>query len=201
MKLAKSVVLIATLAMAAVGGLLVTQNDAKASTVATTITKGPAWLYTSEGKMITDRALAPSTKWAVGQTITVNGEKLYQVATNEYLKASDSTLSGNNTQTQQPAQTALIGTVTKHGGTLTISKKLDDLSDNILPEGSQWQIGKYVVNRLGKKYVQVSGDDYVPISHMKFNKALPEPTSDPNLYYYWQMDPKLNPGYTPSTDY
>jgi len=187
--------------MAAIGGLLVTQNDAKASTVATTITKGPAWLYTSGGKMITDRALAPNTKWAVGQTITINGEKLYQVATNEYLKASDSSLSGNNAQTQQPAQTDLIGTVNTSHGTLTISKNLNDISDNFLPEGSQWKIGKYVVNRLGKKYVQVSGDDYVPITHMKFNKSLPEPTSDPNLFYYWEMDPKLNPGYTPNTDY
>lgn len=197
MKIAKSAAFIAALAMATTGALFFTQTDTHAATVATTTTQGPAWLYTSEGKMITDRALAPNTKWAVGQTITINGEKLYQVATNEYLKASDSSLSDN--AVQQPVQSALIGTVTSSHGTMTISKKLNDFSNNSgLPQGSQWRIGKYIVNRLGKKYVQVSPDEYVPVTHMKFNQALPEPTSDPDFFYYKEME---DPNYKPLTDY
>ncbi|GEO63495.1 SLAP domain-containing protein [Companilactobacillus nantensis] len=193
MKFAKSAAFIAALAMATTGALFVTQNDAQAATVATTTTQGPAWLYTSGGKMITDRALAPNTKWAVGQTITINNEKLYQVATNEYLKASDSSLSDNT------AQAPLIGTVTSSHGTLTISKKLNEFSNSFgLPQGSQWRIGKYIINRLGKKYVQVSGDEYVPVTHMKFNQPLPEPTSDPDFFYYKEME---DPNYKPLTDY
>ncbi|MFH5811586.1 SLAP domain-containing protein [Companilactobacillus sp. FL22-1] len=199
MKTAKSVALLAALAIATIGGLATSQNDVSASGVATTTTQGPARLYTSTGSLITDRELAPNTKWAVGKTISINNETFYQVATNEYLKAADSSLDGS--ATQQPAQTALIGTVSTPSGTLTISKRSNDFSDTFLPQGSQWRIGKYIVNRLGKKYVQISNDDYVPISHMTFNHPLPEPTSDPDFYYYWQMDPNLNPGYTPHTDY
>lgn len=200
MKHSKLTALVAALAMATTGAFFLSEN-ADAATVATTTTQGPAHLYTDQGVMITNRALASNTDWLVGKTITLNNVKFYQVATNEYLKASDSRLSGDATSNQNNNQTDLIGTVTRKGGTLTISKRRDDLSDTILPEGSQWKIGKYVVNRLGKKYVQISDDDYVPITHMSFNKALPEPTSDPNLYYYWQMDPSLNPGYVAHTDY
>lgn len=73
----------------------VTQKNADAATVATTNNSGIAKLYTVNGKLISNRALAPNTKWAVGNVITINGEKLYQVASNEYLKASASSLSGD----------------------------------------------------------------------------------------------------------
>ncbi|MQS98524.1 CAP domain-containing protein [Companilactobacillus halodurans] len=73
----------------------VSQKNVDASTVATTNASGIARLYNKNDKVITNRALAPNTKWAVGNVITVNGEKLYQVATNEYLKASASSLSGD----------------------------------------------------------------------------------------------------------
>lgn len=199
MKFSKSIAAICAL-IAAVGIFVTSQNEALADGIATTTTQGPVRLYTSTGDLISNRGLAPNTKWAVGEVISINNETFYQVATNEYLKAADSSLSGN-TQTQ-PDQTALIGTVVTPRGTLTISKALNDFSNNPgLPQGSQWQIGKYIVNRLGKKYVQVSADEYVPVSHMTYNHALPEPTSDPDFYYYWQMDPNLNPGYTPHSDY
>lgn len=192
MKTSTTVTFLTALALAATGTLMSTQKDAKATSVATTTTQGPARLYTVDGKLITNRALAPNTPWAVGKTINLNGETLYQVATNEYLRAQDSSLSNNDNQ----AQTDLIGTVTKKGGTVLISKGLNDLSNNWgLPEGSQWHIGKYIVNRLGKKYVQVSNDDYVPVENMSFNHALPEPTSDYNFYYYPQMEPNYDPNH------
>lgn len=46
-------------------------------------------LYTLEGKMITNRAISGSSKWYTDQYATVNGEKMYRVATNEWVKASD----------------------------------------------------------------------------------------------------------------
>lgn len=46
-------------------------------------------LYTLEGKMITNRALGVNSKWYTDQYATVNGEKMYRVATNEWVKASD----------------------------------------------------------------------------------------------------------------
>lgn len=46
-------------------------------------------LYTLEGKMITNRALGTNSQWYTDQYATVNGEKMYRVATNEWVKASD----------------------------------------------------------------------------------------------------------------
>lgn len=46
-------------------------------------------LYTLEGKLITNRALGANSKWYTDQYATVNGSKMYRVATNEWVKASD----------------------------------------------------------------------------------------------------------------
>lgn len=95
MKLSRLITLSAVAVMAMSSSFAVTQKNADASTVATTNASGIAKLYTKNGKQISNRALAPNTKWAVGNVITINGEKLYQVASNEYLKASASSLSGD----------------------------------------------------------------------------------------------------------
>ena len=52
-------------------------------------TKNQASLYTKDGKKVTNRALAANTPWYTDQSATINGEKMYRVATNEWVKASD----------------------------------------------------------------------------------------------------------------
>jgi len=195
MKISRSASFIAALAMAATGALALSQQKADASTVATVTSPSYARLYTFNGTLITNRALAPNTPWLVGDIINVNGVDMYQVSTNEYLKSSDSRLSGDKAQQQQqPTETQLIGTVTgPTGDTPLINEGLNDLSNNGgLIHGTKWVIGKYIVNRLGKRYVQVSSHDYVDASQMSFNQPLPEPISVPNFYYYRQMEPGYN---------
>ena len=46
-------------------------------------------LYTIDGKMVGNRALAAGTKWYTDQQITVGGDLMYRVATNEWVKAFD----------------------------------------------------------------------------------------------------------------
>ncbi|CAJ1201636.1 hypothetical protein [Companilactobacillus nantensis] len=46
-------------------------------------------LYTIEGKDITNRGLSGDSKWYTDQYATINGEKMYRVATNEWVKATD----------------------------------------------------------------------------------------------------------------
>lgn len=46
-------------------------------------------LYTLEGKDITNRGLSGDSKWYTDQYATINGEKMYRVATNEWVKATD----------------------------------------------------------------------------------------------------------------
>ncbi|MFH5811044.1 SLAP domain-containing protein [Companilactobacillus sp. FL22-1] len=99
MKISKILTLSAIFLMAASSSVAMTQEDVKAASVATTNASGIARLYTADGKLISNRALAPKTDWAVGKVITIDGTKMYQVATSEYLKASDATLTGDTVQT------------------------------------------------------------------------------------------------------
>jgi hypothetical protein len=46
-------------------------------------------LFDINGKKNTARALAPETAWFTDRYATINGSKMYRVATNEWVKASD----------------------------------------------------------------------------------------------------------------
>jgi len=46
-------------------------------------------LFNSKGELATNRGLASGSRWLTDKTATINGEKMYRVATNEWLKASD----------------------------------------------------------------------------------------------------------------
>lgn len=54
-----------------------------------TIGSSVAILYTKDGVAITDRALGPATRWQTANKMTLKGETYYQVATNEWVKASN----------------------------------------------------------------------------------------------------------------
>lgn len=47
------------------------------------------YLYDVNGKKSSDRALAANTAWFTDKAAVINGEKMYRVATNEWVKASD----------------------------------------------------------------------------------------------------------------
>ncbi|KRK63903.1 hypothetical protein FC72_GL001034 [Companilactobacillus tucceti DSM 20183] len=74
-------------------GIFSNSTDVSASGVATTfdhITR----MYNRDGDLITNRALGANTPWQVGIFATINGEKMYQVSTNEFVKASETTYEG-----------------------------------------------------------------------------------------------------------
>lgn len=181
MKFSKSAALVAALAMATTGALAVSQHEVKAATIATTTTSGPARLYTSTGSMIKNRALAPNTPWLVGKTITIDGSKLYQVATNEYLRATDSKLS--NSQSQQSTK-KIIGHVDGIEFIFLVNDQVNGIDGNIIYPNSSWVIGKHIVNKYGQHYVQISSHEYAETSHMSFNSALPEPQYIANFDVY-----------------
>ncbi|WP_119326586.1 SLAP domain-containing protein [Companilactobacillus musae] len=52
-------------------------------------TNKQASLYTSTGKAVTNRALAKNTPWYSDRSATINGVKMYRVATDEWVAASD----------------------------------------------------------------------------------------------------------------
>ncbi|GEO63523.1 hypothetical protein [Companilactobacillus nantensis] len=51
-------------------------------------------IYNPQGNLVTNRALGPHTAWKVGETKIINNEKMYQVATYEYVKASETDYDG-----------------------------------------------------------------------------------------------------------
>ena len=61
-------------------------------TVATTNGKNLTPVYNSRGQVIIDRALDTNTPWYTDRSATIRGQKMYRVATDEWIKASDSTL-------------------------------------------------------------------------------------------------------------
>ncbi|CAJ1179242.1 hypothetical protein LCR01_04380 [Companilactobacillus crustorum] len=46
-------------------------------------------LTTAEGKMVTNRALAPKTDWKIDRLANINGKSYYRVATNEFVPADE----------------------------------------------------------------------------------------------------------------
>jgi len=64
-------------------------DTAEASTVATTKNVSVTRLYTKTGELVKNRGLGPNTPWAVGKAIYRDDITYYQVATNEYLKSTD----------------------------------------------------------------------------------------------------------------
>jgi len=177
MRFSKSATIIAALAMASTGALALSQRDVKAATIATVHSSNIALLYTSNGEQVKNRALAPNTPWLVGKTISINGEKLYQVATNEYLKASDSQLSNSQSQNSNK----IVGKLNGFVSSFVYNDQLGDITGKIITPDSSWTIGKHIVNKYGQHYVQISSHEFVPTTNMSFSSQLPEPTYYPNF--------------------
>lgn len=172
MRFSKSASIIAALAMATTGALALSQKDADAASVATVTSSSSARLYTSNGVMVDNRALAPNSPWLVGKIATINGETMYQVATNEYLRARDSSL---NTNTAAQTKNKLVGKLVA-GGSLLYRDDTKELSNRMLDNGSTWLIGKHIVNKYNQHFVQVSTHEYADGSLMLFNQPVPEGT-------------------------
>ncbi|MFD1418851.1 SLAP domain-containing protein [Companilactobacillus keshanensis] len=144
----KSVAIIAALAMATTGAVtaLSSTTQVDAATVATVHAGVTARLYTADGVMVSNRALAPSTPWQVGKTATINGETMYQVSTDEYLRASDSTLTGQDTPAPTPSST-LIATVGNKAAPLYLTAtKGDPQPYSELGANTSWKVSRVVTN-------------------------------------------------------
>lgn len=158
----KSAAVVAALSMATTGALMLNQNKADAATVATTHSGSISHLYTENGKMISNRALAPNTPWLVGKITTINGETMYQVSTHEYLSSKDSSLNGQSTSSN--ANTGTVLTITGASQRL-YNDTTKSLSNRALATNTKWQVGKVVTNSKGERYYQVSTHEWVKKSY------------------------------------
>lgn len=128
----------------------------KATTIATVHNGVTAHLCTREGSNVDNRALAPNSPWQVGETLQLNGDTLYQVSTNEFVKSSDVDVSGNNNE-QTPNK--IVGYATKN--IRLFNDEQNKLSDTrSLAKGSYWQVGRVVKNAKGEIFFQVSTHEW-----------------------------------------
>lgn len=110
-------------------------------------------LYTKDGSLITNRLLGPSTSWAVGDILKLNGNTYYQVATNEYLNSSDAsyenkTIKNNIVVTPIYQSIPLYNDETKS-------------EDGYINYGSYYKVDRVVVNKYGRYYYRVSNHDWI----------------------------------------
>lgn len=171
MKFGKSATIIAALAMATTGALVMSQKDAEAAGVATVSANKIANLYTANGALIHNRALAANSAWAVGKIVDINDEMYYQVATNEYLNAADASYTVNVPTVQQSLAGKIIG-----GNAQLYRDDTNSMSNRVLANGSSWLVGKIIVNKLGQYFAQVSTHEYADGLNMAFNMPVPQAT-------------------------
>lgn len=169
MRTSKTTSTIAAITFGITGALAFSQQQVEANTVATVTVPGYARLYQSDGKLITDRALAANTPWAVGKIITINDTTYYQVATNEYLSSKDSTL--NHTDTPASKVRIILGNANIY------NDQTDSIeTGHILPQGSEWRISRIITNKYSQTFVQVGTHEFAFNSMMLF-------TMKPNTTY------------------
>ncbi|AYE38238.1 peptidoglycan endopeptidase [Companilactobacillus zhachilii] len=77
-----------------------TQADASAANITqikgVVQTKHNTFLYTQDGKQVSNRMLAANTPWVTDQKMDLNGASYYRVATNEYTNTNDVTMQYGN---------------------------------------------------------------------------------------------------------
>ena len=131
----------------------------------------------SQGQAISGIILPAGSTWNLGSTVTINGLSYVQIATDEYVAASN--LSIENTQTQastQQTQTQaeqtqpVVGTVV-NGPADVYDTSMDSFSGRQLQEGSQWKVNQVVQNKYGYTFYQVSTNEWAPSSNMQLNQS------------------------------
>ncbi|MFH5811041.1 SLAP domain-containing protein [Companilactobacillus sp. FL22-1] len=138
----------------------VTENNDNKPTNISNVTKvySPsvqALLYNSEGKVISNRALAKGTVWAVNQTMTLNGETYYRVATDEWVKKDDGLEVIPNK-----------GTVTTSSEAILYNSKGIKITNRALAKNTVWFTDRSATIN-GQKMYRVATDEWVAASDIQ----------------------------------
>lgn len=108
-------------------------------------------LYDDEGSQLTDRKLAPSSDWFTDETMTLNNDKYYRVATNEWAKADDVYIYYNHDSDVLVNTGSVASLVTADGKNVT---------DRALQANSRWYTDRYIyINN--DKYYRVATNEFV----------------------------------------
>ena len=108
-------------------------------------------LYDDEGSQLTDRKLAISSDWFTDETMTLNNDKYYRVATNQWAKADDVYIYYNHDSNVLVNTGSVADLVTADGKNVT---------DRALQANSGWYTDRYIyINN--SKYYRVATNEFV----------------------------------------
>lgn len=135
------------------------------------------FVYDRNGKMISGTYLPNFTTWKLGSSYTLNGKTYYQVATNEYVEASEMDVYDANghalNYTTRDTGTHInnpVATILHNGGTVYDSNGY--ATGQTLPEGSAWKLaGSNVIN--GATYYQVGSSEWIKASGSAVSDGVP----------------------------
>lgn len=149
-----------------------TYNTQVANSGQTGTTKWTTAVVNSQGQAVSGVMLPAGSTWNVGPTVTINGASYIQIATDEYVAASNLNIASpqtTQTQTTQPQQ-QVVGTVV-NGPADVYDTSMDSFSGRQLQEGSQWKVSQMVQNKYGHTFYQVSTNEWTQSSNMQLNQA------------------------------
>lgn len=130
---------------------------------ATITNKNTATIYinANPNQIAANRALAYGTDWHVSsKVVAADGTVYYQVASNEYVKASDVQLASEGSKPQVNIQDVAI--VVNNGGTTVYSSANKNTATNrVLPYQSSWVTTGYSVDDNGNTFYFVGNNSYV----------------------------------------
>ncbi|WP_334352029.1 glucosaminidase domain-containing protein [Companilactobacillus sp. HBUAS56257] len=173
-------------------------TQTKMNDTATVVNKNSATIYINAdpNKVVVNRALAYNTDWSVSsKVVTKDGTTYYQVATNEYVKASDMKLASE--QTNPPvkiADTAIV--IDSKGAVVYKTANLGTATNRVLPYQSAWITTKYVIDNSGNKFYFVGNDSYIKASDvtLKSQQSSGDYTQDKVVAYPDIVKITANPG-------
>ncbi|WP_125567179.1 SLAP domain-containing protein [Companilactobacillus insicii] len=165
---------------------IVTATKADASGITSYKTVGTtgefgARIYRQDGTLIKGRGLGSKTAWSIDKKLVLNGVTYYRVATNEFVKAADVTLSGvedgSNTDNNGSETTVTTPTDAVKADRAVVTTTSDDptylykgngqkISNRALLPHSAWQTSKMATIN-GVKMYKVATDEWVPATDIK----------------------------------
>lgn len=140
------------------GGSTVTREiEGIEENIATYAQRPDVALYDDNGSIITDQKLAPNSDWFTDESMQLDKDKYYRVATNQWVKANDVYLYYNHAINIQVNNGTIANLVTSSGKTVT---------DRALQANSGWYTDRYTyINN--EKYYRVATNEFVSANDVK----------------------------------
>jgi len=123
----------------------------KEQTIATYADKSNVKIYDTDGNELTNRVISANTDWFSDEILTLNNQKYYRVATDQWLKADDAYV--------YVAEPTLVRVYQDGFGDL-IKAEGTPVTDRELKSGTDWKSDRYAYIN-GAKYYRVATNEFV----------------------------------------